>query len=65
MVQFDTFNRKQREMIASYSTILDQTNLSTKIEGIIDKNMQEYTRLKEIGQVYSNENPKRILIEKK
>jgi hypothetical protein len=31
------------------------------IEVTIDKHMQEYTILKEIGQVYSNENPKRIL----
>jgi hypothetical protein len=51
-MQIDTCNKKKRETNNPYSTRLDQTNSSTKIEGKVEKNMQEYISLKEIGQVY-------------
>jgi hypothetical protein len=60
-VQIDTCNWQQREKNISYSSGLGKENPSTKIKGTVDKNMEEYTSLKEMGQVYSNENLKRIL----
>jgi hypothetical protein len=57
----NTSNRQQRETRISYSSGLGKTYSSTQLERTVDKHMQEYTSLKEIGQVYSNENPKRIL----
>jgi len=45
-------NREHRETKNSYSTRSDKKKSSINIEGTIDKNMQEYTSLKEIGQVY-------------
>jgi hypothetical protein len=45
-------NKQKIETKNSYCTRLDQINSSTKIEGTIDKHIQEYTSLKEIGQVY-------------
>jgi hypothetical protein len=43
LVQLDTCNKKQRETIISYSSLLGKTNSSTKIKETVDKNMQEYT----------------------